>query len=74
MKGENNEVLRHGKGNMVFEDGSKYDGEWYHDKCHGMGTQTNSTGTQFEQEWQNGKLVKEVEVKLVSKFLISFSG
>ena len=35
---------RHGKGICYYENGSKYEGEWFHDYYHGKGIYTSPTG------------------------------
>ena len=35
---------RHGMGICFYENGSKYEGEWFHDYYHGKGIYTSPTG------------------------------
>ena len=43
---------------MIFEDGSKYHGEWFENKQHGEGTKTNKNNVSRAGEWIMGKRTK----------------
>ncbi len=45
----------HGKGTMIYADGSFYDGEWFNGKKHGHGTNTYPNGTTYVGEFLNNK-------------------
>lgn len=45
----------HGKGKMVWNNGSSYDGDWDHGTIHGSGTYIYSDGGKYVGQFQNGK-------------------
>ena len=47
--------LPDGKGIMIYEDGSKYDGEWKEGQKDGKGTFTASDGMKYVGEFKHGK-------------------
>ena len=48
--------MMHGKGEMVYEDGRSYVGEYYNDKKHGHGSyKWPNSGKVYEGGWMNGK-------------------
>ena len=52
-KGERSkEGLREGKGIQLWEDGSKYEGEWLNDKAHGKGTYQTIYGAKYAGDWK----------------------
>ena len=46
--------ILHGKGKMVWNNGSSYDGDWNHGKVHGNGTYIYSDGGTYAGQFQNG--------------------
>jgi len=65
-KGEKIRTAKHGRGEFIQADNSKYEGEWENDKRSGYGVQTSSSGrVQYDGEWRddvyhgNGILVNE---------------
>jgi len=65
-KGEKIRTAKHGRGEFIQPDNSKYEGEWENDKRSGYGVQTSSSGrVQYDGEWRddvyhgNGILVNE---------------
>ena len=40
---------------MLFEDGTKFDGEWKNNKQHGRGFFTDKNGQLKEGVWRTGK-------------------
>ncbi|MBF0187740.1 MAG: zinc-ribbon domain-containing protein [Magnetococcales bacterium] len=44
-----------GKGTYVFEDGSRYQGEWMLGEQHGQGTHIYANGNKFVGSWKNGR-------------------
>ena len=48
---ENND--RHGKGRVVYIDGTYYEGQWFNGKREGWGEQRYSDGTLYKGEWKN---------------------
>jgi len=45
----------HGKGRMVYANGSIYDGDWIKGKCHGTGKMTYANGNIYVGDWTEGK-------------------
>jgi len=45
----------HGKGNMTWKDGRKYEGDYQNDKRHGQGIYTWPDGRKYRGPWLNGK-------------------
>lgn len=45
----------HGKGLHIWEDGRKYQGDYYNDKKHGNGRYYWPDGKMFQGTWVNGK-------------------
>ena len=45
----------HGTGVFTWEDGRKYEGDYYDDKKHGHGVFTWPDGRQYDGTWMNGK-------------------
>jgi len=43
-----------GYGTYVWENGSKYKGEWRNGEMHGLGTLTWTTGGVYKGEWKDG--------------------
>lgn len=46
---------RHGKGCQIWNDGSKYEGYWQHDKANGKGRLIHADGDVYEGSWKNDK-------------------
>ena len=46
---------RHGKGKLIWADGSTYDGFWQDDVRHGVGIFTNADGHFYNGKWKSGK-------------------
>ncbi len=44
----------HGYGEMEYENGDKYDGEWKDGKHHGLGTMTYADGREYTGMWKDG--------------------
>ena len=52
--GEWNELdQRHGKGEQVWDDGSRYEGYWKNDMANGKGRLTYENGEVYEGQWEN---------------------
>ena len=47
--------LRHGYGEVRYECGSQYTGQWVMDKRHGFGRMVHACGDVYEGEWRDGK-------------------
>jgi len=47
--------MPHGKGRMVYADGTVYEGEWKEFQFHGQGRLVHSNGVMYEGEWQHGR-------------------
>jgi hypothetical protein len=47
--------MRHGRGNIIYRDGSIYEGYWKNDKANGRGILISSAGNIYEGEFKNGK-------------------
>jgi len=47
---------RHGRGEYIYLDGSKFDGNWDNDKINGEGTSWYPNGNRFVGQWVNGKI------------------
>ena len=47
--------VREGKGNLVFNDGDEYEGEYRDDKFHGRGKYIWANGDVYDGQWVNGK-------------------
>jgi len=45
----------HGKGEMVWPDGRKYEGDYFEDKKHGYGILTFADGKKYKGGWEHGK-------------------
>jgi len=45
----------HGYGIYSWNDGRKYEGNFYNDKKHGFGTYTWADGRKYEGNWAEGK-------------------
>ena len=56
-KGEIENDKRHGKGEMYFDNGNIYSGEWKDDEFHGNGIYKNQTDS-YEGIWSRGQLMK----------------
>jgi hypothetical protein len=46
---------RHGKGSQTWQDGSKYEGYWQHDKANGKGRLIHADGEVYMGDWVNDK-------------------
>ena len=51
----NNDNQRHGSGIQIWNDGSKYDGEWRNDKANGNGRLIHADGDVYEGKWKDDK-------------------
>jgi hypothetical protein len=51
----NNDNQRHGVGVQVWNDGSRYEGIWKHDKACGRGRLIHADGDVYEGEWKEDK-------------------
>ncbi|CAF1455278.1 unnamed protein product [Didymodactylos carnosus] len=51
--GETKNSVRHGYGQLVFENGNKYKGEWKNNQRDGYGVQINTDGKKYSGEWKN---------------------
>ena len=47
--------FRHGRGIKIWQDNSKYEGYWAHDKANGKGKLTHYDGDIYEGEWVDDK-------------------
>lgn len=45
----------HGKGTLIFSDGSSFRGEWKYQKMHGKGHMKMADGAEIKGIWKNGK-------------------
>ena len=45
----------HGQGLYTWQDGRKYEGDYYNDKKHGFGIYTWADGRQYHGMWKDGK-------------------
>lgn len=62
-KGEFVKGYPEGKGELTFEDGSKYTGEFLHGKMHGKGELVSASGGLLTGYWKNGKHLGDDIVK-----------
>ena len=53
-RGEKTDGLKHGKGQLIFPDGSLYTGLWSKDQMNGMGRKLGSDGSYYIGEYKNG--------------------
>ena len=44
--------MRHGKGEQVWPDGARYEGEWRKNKAHGKGKFWHVDGDVFDGQWR----------------------
>ena len=51
----------HGFGTMLYNDGSKYSGNWKNNDKNGEGVFWNVIGDKIEGIWRNGKQIKKIE-------------
>ena len=47
----NGEPIKSGKGEMIFYDGSHYNGQWLHNKRHGEGVYISQSKDRYEGSW-----------------------
>ena len=47
--------MQHGKGILIFTDGSRYEGEWIEDRISSRGTLSVLDGKSYKGEWKEGK-------------------
>lgn len=47
--------VRNGRGVQVWEDGSRYEGEWINDRACGKGKLVHGNGDVYEGEWKDDK-------------------
>ncbi len=50
-------------GEIVFDDGGKYTGEWKEGKINGNGIYVTSDGRNFEGFWKNGEIQEKYKIK-----------
>lgn len=50
-----------GKGVLIWENGSKYEGEFQHGKMHGLGKEVNDEGVEYKGTWQLGRKTGLIE-------------
>ena len=55
IKGYLKDGLRHGPGTFIWENLSKYDGEWLNDKANGYGKLIHADGDVYEGNWVDDK-------------------
>jgi hypothetical protein len=56
-EGETNDFgQKHGFGEIKYDDGSHYKGNWENDMYHGQGTYSMADGTVLTGNWLEGKL------------------
>ena len=55
VNGQVQKWVRHGKGQQVWPDGSKYDGDWFEDKMEGKGKLIRSDNNVYEGDFKNDK-------------------
>ncbi|KAJ0175427.1 hypothetical protein K1T71_008586 [Dendrolimus kikuchii] len=48
-------AMKYGVGNMLYPDGSRYEGDWRHDLKHGFGAYYYPNGDIYEGAWFKGK-------------------
>ena len=46
---------KHGQGQQVWPDGSRYDGMWENDQANGQGVLVHADGDVYEGSWLNDK-------------------
>jgi len=46
--------LRHGQGICSYDSGSRYEGQWQHDKREGLGKYFYACGDVYDGQWKNG--------------------
>lgn len=54
-KGDWIDGYEHGRGTMIWPDGSRYEGKWIEGKPVGRGTKVWPDGDRYEGDWQDGK-------------------
>lgn len=59
-KGMYEKDLKHGRGKMVYGDGTVYDGDWFQGKQNGKGAFTDKMGRKLQNNWQNGVAVTSI--------------
>jgi len=56
FNGQMKDGVRHGKGVQVWEDGSRFEGEWVNDRaCTSKGKLIHGNGDIYEGEWKDDK-------------------
>lgn len=45
----------HGSGELIYEDGRRYKGQFSNDKKHGQGIYTWANGKSYNGQWVNGQ-------------------
>jgi hypothetical protein len=55
FEGEFAEGQRHGRGVIIYPDGSEYSGNWQNDKRHGKFVYTDGSGATWFNFWDNDK-------------------
>jgi hypothetical protein len=55
-KGQWENGLKDGHGEMIFADGKKYNGEWKNGMMHGKGVLFFTDGSRYEGEWTENRL------------------
>ena len=59
--GQMKDNLQHGKGKVLFSDGSSYEGDWQYGKQHGYGV-WKQAGKTFSGTWEHGLMHGEIEI------------
>ena len=62
-EGEFKNGLPHGNGRCFYANGDRYVGGWRHHTPHGDGVMYFSTGQVYGAHWENGKPIKELDLK-----------
>ena len=56
-------IVKEGSGLYIYDDGSRYSGEWKDGRRHGMGLLLDEHGGVMKSgRWENGELVQKIAV------------
>lgn len=72
--GEFAEGRRHGRGEAVYPDGTRYDGEWERGQRHGRGILKRQDGTTYDGEWKDNARLNGVETTAAGKTITYANG
>eukprot|EP00347_Sterkiella_histriomuscorum_P011079 403373833 len=51
VPGTSGDLIKHGQGELIYCDGSSYEGSWHQDKRHGQGVQITTAKDRYEGFW-----------------------